>query len=325
LDATPSVRLPEDAPATGLPARPPRPISVRGSTFTWGTRTFLMGIVNVTPDSFSGDGLLAAVADGGIRPGKDAAGPHAAGLARAIVLGRRMALEGADILDVGGESTRPGHANVDEAEELRRAVPVIRALRGLLPDQPISVDTIKPGVADAAVDAGADLINDIWGTGSSDAMARVAAERGVPYVISHNRAEPIYRSIVAEVVADLERAVERAVRAGCPWESLIVDPGIGFGKTAEQNLELLRGLDALRALGRPILLGASRKSTIGKVLDLPADQRLEGTLATTALGVAAGVDIVRVHDVEANLRAARMSDAVIRGGWHPPPRAGAGP
>ena len=227
-----------------------------------------------------------------------------------------MAAEGADILDVGGESTRPGHAEVPAEEELRRVIPAIRAIRAALPDMPISIDTTKAAVAEAALDAGADVINDVWGVGPSDALARSAAERGVPYVLMHNRAEARYRSVVAEVIADLQRAVDRAVEAGCAWESLIVDPGIGFGKTAEQNLEVLRDLAALRVLGRPVLLGASRKSTIGKVLDLPADQRLEGTLALTALGVAAGADIVRVHDVAPNVRAARMADAVVRGGWH---------
>jgi dihydropteroate synthase len=265
-----------------------------------------MGIVNVTPDSFSGDGLMVV--------GTDAA------LAPALAQGRQMAAEGADILDVGGESTRPGHSTVDEAEEIRRVIPVIEALRDALPGMPISIDTLKPAVAHAALNAGADFVNDVWGTGLSDEMARVAAEHDVPYVISHNRTEAVYRSVTAEVIADLQRAVERAVLAGCAWESLIVDPGIGFGKTAEQNLELLRDLAALHVLGRPILLGTSRKSTIGKVLDLPAGQRVEGTVATTALGIAAGVDIVRVHDVEANVRAARMSDAVVRGGW----RAAAG-
>jgi dihydropteroate synthase len=302
LDATPSVRLPVDARASGIPERPPAPITLRGATFAWGTRTFVMGIVNVTPDSFSGDGLMAASAE--------------RAPALAVAQGRQMAAEGADLLDVGGESTRPGHPAVDEAEELRRVIPVIEALRAALPEMPISIDTIKPGVAHAALNAGADLVNDVWGTGTSDEMARVAAEHDVPYVISHNRAAAIYRSVAAEVIADLQRALERAVRAGCAWESLIVDPGIGFGKTPEQNLELLRDLGPLRVLGRPVLLGTSRKSTIGKVLDLPADQRVEGTLATTALGIRAGVDIVRVHDVESNVRAARMSDAIVRGGWH---------
>ncbi len=310
MDATPSVRLPAGAPASGIPERPPRPIALRGSTFAWGTRTFVMGVLNVTPDSFSGDGLLAA---------RDGDAGQAAALGQAL----SMAAEGADLLDVGGESTRPGHPGVDEAEELLRVIPVIRSLREVLPGMPISIDTIKPAVARAALEAGADLVNDVWGTGRSDEMARTAAKADVPYVISHNREQATYRSIVAEVIADLQRAVERAVAAGCTWESLIVDPGIGFGKTPEQNLELLRDLDELRVLGRPILLGTSRKSTIGKVLDLPADQRVEGTLATTALGIAAGVDIVRVHDVAANVRAARMSDAVVRGGWHAAVAAGA--
>ena len=162
------------------------------------------------------------------------------------------------------------------------------------------------------------MINDVWGVGPSDAMARLAAERGVPYVLMHNRLEARYRSVVGEVIADLSRAVDRALAAGCGWESLIVDPGMGFGKTAEQNLCLLHDLEALSVLGRPILLGASRKSTIGKVLDVTAGERLEGTLALTALAVASGVDMVRVHDVQANVRAARMADAVVRGGWRDP-------
>ncbi len=309
MDATPSVRLPAGAPASGIPERPPRTITLRGARFAWGTRTFVMGIVNVTPDSFSGDGLLAA---------RD----RDSGLALALQQGLQMAADGADLIDVGGESTRPGHPSVDEAEELQRVIPVIRALREALPEVPISIDTIKPAVATAALEAGADLVNDVWATRPSDEMARVVAERDVPYVISHNRAEAIYRSVTGEVISDLQRTVERAVGAGCAWESLIVDPGIGFGKTPEQNLELLRDLAELRVLGRPILLGTSRKSTIGKVLDLPAGQRVEGTLATTALGIGAGVDIVRVHDVAENVRAARMSDAVVRG-WRAPLETGA--
>ena len=226
-----------------------------------------------------------------------------------------MAAEGADMLDVGGESSRPGHAIVDEAEELRRVVPVVRALRAALPDMPLSVDTTKPAVAAAALDAGADVINDVWAVGPDDRLARQAAERGCPLIVMHNRAEARYRTVVAEVVGDLARAIDRALSLGAAWEDLIVDPGIGFGKTAEQNLHLLHELSTLRSLGRPILLGTSRKSTIGKVLDLPAGERLEGTLATTALGVAYGADIVRVHDVAANVRAARVSDAIVRGGW----------
>jgi len=261
-----------------------------------------MGIVNVTPDSFSGDGLLAG--------GDDS-------LAAAVELGRRMADEGADLLDIGGESTRPGHAAVAVDDELARVVPVIAALRDALPEMPLSVDTTKPLVAAAALDAGAHLVNDIWGVGSDDALARLAAERGVPLVVMHNRAEPRYRDLIPEIIADLDAAMERAVRLGVPRDDLIVDPGFGFGKTPEQNLALVRDLAALRVLGRPILLGTSRKSTLGRVLDLPVDQRLEATLATTALGIAAGADLLRVHDVRANVRAARISDAIVRANWRP--------
>jgi dihydropteroate synthase len=298
-DATPAVFLPPDA-LMGIPADP-EPLTLHGRPFRWGERTFLMGIVNVTPDSFSGDGLLVAAADGA-----EVAGA-------AVSQAARMAADGADVLDVGGESSRPGHEPVSEEEELRRVVPVVRAIRVALPALPISIDTTKPAVAEAALDAGADLINDVWGVGPSGAaLARLAAERDVPLIVMHNRVEPRYRNLVAEVIADLERALERAVAGGVGWERLIVDPGIGFGKTPEQNLVLLAELARLRVLGRPILLGTSRKSTIGRVLDLPADQRLEGTLATTALGIAAGADIVRIHDVGPNLRAARMADAIVR-------------
>ncbi len=297
MDATPSVTLPPDA-GSGI-ASLPEPLLIGGRLFEWSSRTYLMGVINVTPDSFSGDGLLSAGGDV---------------VAAAVGQGRRMAGEGADILDVGGQSTRPGHTPVGDEEELGRVVPVVRALREALPEMPLSIDTTSTHVAAAALDAGADLINDIWGVAPRDELARLAADSGVPLVLMHNRREARYRSVTAEVIADLQQALERAVAAGIAWERLIVDPGIGFGKTAEQNLHLLGELAALGVLGRPILLGTSRKSTIGKVLDLPADQRLEGTLATTALAIAAGVDIVRVHDVEANRRVARMSDAIVRDG-----------
>jgi dihydropteroate synthase len=272
------------------------------ATFRWGERTYVMGILNVTPDSFSGDGLLA---------GLGAEDPVEAAVARA----RRMVADGADILDVGGESTRPGHVAVSADEERARVVPVIAAIRAALPDTPLSVDTTKAAIAEVALAAGADLINDVWGVGDDDTLARLAADHGIPLVVMHNRAEPVYRTFMPELIADLQRALDRAARLGVPWDDLIVDPGFGFGKTADHNLELLRDLDALRMLGRPILLGTSRKSTLGRVLDLPAEQRLEATLATTALGIAAGTDIVRVHDVEANVRAARMTDAVVRTAW----------
>jgi dihydropteroate synthase len=306
--ATPSFALPPDAgTGAGLPG-PPAPLAIGPRTFEWGIRTFVVGILNVTPDSFSGDGLLVGT-DGRSSTGD---GPVAAALA----LARRMVDEGADLLDVGGESSRPGHAAVGAAAETDRVVPVIRALREALPDVPLSIDTTKPSVAAAALDAGAHLLNDVWGVAEDDGIARVAAERGVPLVLMHNRAEARYTALMAEIVADLERALERAVRAGVPRERLIVDPGFGFGKAPLHNLALLRELAALRLLGRPVLLGTSRKSTLGKVLDLPPDEREEATVATTVLGVAAGVDLVRVHDVRSNVRAARMADAVVRG-WRP--------
>jgi dihydropteroate synthase len=278
----------------------PAPMRIGPGTFRWGERTFVMGIVNVTPDSFSGDGLLAAGGD-----------PVAA----ALNLGRVMATEGADILDVGGESTRPGHVEVSAAEELARVVPAIAALRAALPDMPLSVDTTKVDVAAAALDAGADMVNDVWGVDDDDSLAQLAASRGVPLVVMHNRVDARYDDLVQEVVSDLAAALQRAARLGVPLDALIVDPGFGFGKTPEQNLVLVRELGALRILGRPILLGTSRKSTLGRVLDLPVTERLEATLATTALGIAAGADLVRAHDVRANVRAARISDAIVRANW----------
>ena len=295
--ATPAFALPDGAP-NGIP-------DGLGSTrigervFAWGARTYVMGIVNITPDSFSGDGLIG--------------GPGIA--ERAVALAVAMADAGADLLDIGGESTRPGHAVLSDAEEIARVVPVIGAIRAALPDSPISVDTTKPAVAAAALDAGADLVNDVWGVAEDDSLARLAADRRVPIVLMHNRGEARYTNLVAEVIGDLQRAVERALRAGVAWERIIVDPGFGFGKTAEHNLALLRELPSLAVLGRPILLGTSRKSTLGRILDLPADQRLEATLATTALAIASGVDMIRVHDVRENVRAARTADAVVRGTW----------
>ena len=271
--------------------------------FRWGERTFVMGILNVTPDSFSGDGLLARSSDDGT---------GRAGVAAAVAQARAMADEGADLLDIGGESTRPGHATVEADEEARRVVPVVGAVRAALPDMPLTVDTTKPAVAAAALDAGADAINDVWGVAADDALARLAGDRGVPIVLMHNRAEPRYTNLLPEIVADLQRALERALSAGVAWANVLIDPGFGFGKTAEQNLALLHDLGSLRLVGRPIVLGTSRKSTLGKMLDLPAEERVEATLATTALGVAAGVDIVRVHDVRANVRAARIADAIVR-------------
>jgi dihydropteroate synthase len=280
----------------------PAPNQIGPTTFGWGSRTFVMGILNVTPDSFSGDGLLVATDDP---------------VARAVAQARAMAADGADLLDIGGESTRPGHDPVDETTERSRIVPVIAAVRAALPAMPISVDTTKPAVAEAAIAAGADLVNDVWGTGPASAdLAAVAGAHGVPLVVMHNRERAFYHDVMAEVIADLRAAIERAISAGVPAGDIIVDPGIGFGKTADHNVTVLRHLADLRSIGRPVLLGTSRKSTLGRILDLPPEERLEATIATTALGVAAGVDVVRVHDVRPNLRAARVADAIVRGHWH---------
>jgi dihydropteroate synthase len=295
--AGPTVTLPDDAPIGIAPTAMP-PIDVRGRSFAWGERTYVMGILNLTPDSFSGDGILA----------RDERQP----VEVAVEQARRMASEGADLLDVGGESTRPGHEPVDVQEELARVVPVVAAVRDALPDMPISIDTTKAPVARAALDAGADLVNDIWGVRPEPELLGLVATQHIPIVLMHNRDEARYRNVVAEVLADLERAVESAVAAGVDETLIIVDPGIGFGKTAEHNLAVLHRLGDLRVLGRPILLGTSRKSMIGRILDTPPQDRLEGTLATTALAIAGGVDIVRVHDVEANCRVARVSDAIVR-------------
>jgi dihydropteroate synthase len=290
------------SPGAPEPVPAPAPTRIGRRLFVWGSRTFVMGIVNVTPDSFSGDGLLRGELDHGELDAVEAA----VGQARAMIA------DGADLLDIGGESTRPGHAPVDAAEELRRVVPVITAVRAALPDAPISVDTTKRDVAAAALDAGADLINDVWGAAPTNAQLRLAAERRVPIVLMHNRTEPVYADVIPEVLADLRSAVDRALDAGVAEDSIIVDPGFGFGKTPEHNLALLRHLADFRSLGRPVLLGTSRKSTLGRVLDLPPEERLEATIATTALAAAAGVDIVRVHDVRPNARAARMVDAIWR-------------
>ena len=296
--ATPSFGLPGGS-GPGLSGSL-RPLAIGPATFWWGQRTFVMGVLNVTPDSFSGDGLLAA---------------HDP-VEAAVDQARRMAADGADLLDVGGASSRPGHAPIDPVEEIARVVPVIRAVAAALPDMPLSIDTASPAVAAAALDAGAHLLNDIWGVAEDPGMFRLAAERAVPIVVMHNRADARYRNLMAEVVADLQLALDRALDAGVAWDHLIVDPGFGFGKTPDHNLALLRDLAVLQVLGRPVLLGTSRKSTLGKVLGLPADQRVEATAATTALGIAAGADMIRVHDVRENVRTARIADAILRG-WRP--------
>ena len=263
--------------------------------FRWGERTYIMGICNLSPDSFSGDGL-----------GND--------VEAAVTQAKRFVAEGADIVDVGGESTRPGTEpeSIDDIDdELRLVIPVIERLASEIP-VPISIDTYKSEVASRAVKAGAVMINDIWGLRRDSRIAQVAAEAGVPVILMSNQRDAPHPDIMPELISDLQRVISMARQAGVPESDIIIDPGIGFGKTLEQNLEIIRRLAELKSLGRPILLGSSRKSMIGLVLDLPPDQRLEGTAATIAIGIANGADIVRVHDVKQMLRVCQMSDAIIR-------------
>jgi dihydropteroate synthase len=268
-----------------------RPViaDIGGRRFEWGSRTYVMGIVNVTPDSFSGDGT---------GPDHDAA----------VEQGLRMVREGADMLDVGGESTRPGHVPIGAPEEIARIEPVIRRL-ARESGAPVSIDTYKLEVAEAAVDVGATILNDIWGLTRSPAIADLAARKRCGIVVMHNQDGTVYAGdLLGEIKRFLGHAARLAVEAGVPKERVMVDPGIGFGKTAEQNWEVMRRLEELKELGFPILIGTSRKSFIGKLLDLPVDQRVEGTAATVVASVLRGADIVRVHDVLAMTRAVRVAD-----------------
>jgi len=269
-------------------------MTLRGTTFAWGTRTFVMGIVNATPDSFSGDGRVDPC--------------------DAIERGCALLDAGADLLDIGAESTRPGHTPIDASEERRRLLPVVRGLRDARPATVLSIDTYKPDVFAEAFENGADLLNSIWGF--DDALLACAVAHDVPIVVMHNRHEPGTGDVVDEVLESLERQAERAVRAGIAPDRVIVDPGIGFGKTPDQNLALLAALDRLVSLGFPTLLGTSRKSTIGKLTGRDPGERTYGTAATVALAIAAGIDIVRVHDVTAMTDVVRVSDAIVRG-WRP--------
>lgn len=282
--------------------------------FEWGSRTYVMGILNVTPDSFSGDGLLN---DDEL-------------LERAIAQAREFIADGADILDIGGESTRPGSTPVTAVEERRRVVPVIQAVRAALPDVTISVDTYRAEVAAAALEAGADWVNDVWGLRMDPDMAFLVARVGCPVVVMHNHSKPKnveqemrlggryvgieYDDLLVDVCDELQESVDLALSAGVGPEQIIIDPGIGFGKTVAQNVQLIDELDALKALGYPLLLGPSRKSFIGYTLDLPADERVEGTAVTVAIGIDRGADIIRVHDVKQMVRVARMTDAIVRRG-----------
>ncbi len=276
-------------------------------SWEWGKKTYVMGIINATPDSFSGDGLKT--------------------LGAAVEQGMRMEADGADILDVGGESTRPGSTPVAREEELERVIPVIRALAQEV-SIPISIDTYKSDVARQALDAGASIVNDVWGGRMEPEILRIAAERNAPIVLMHNRSKPKdatqeerlggryigieYDDLLEDVKRELQESINAALTAGVQKENIIIDPGIGFGKTVEQNLELVRRFDELKTLGYPILAGPSRKSFVGYTLNLPPEERLEGTLAAVTLCIQKGADIVRVHDVREAKRTVTLADAVVR-------------
>lgn len=289
-------------------------MTVRGIPYEWGKRTFVMGIVNVTPDSFSGDGVLAQSAEAFVE--------------QAVAHGVQLAAEGADILDIGGESTRPGSQPTPADEEHRRVIPVIERLRRQV-TVPLSVDTYKADVARAALDAGADIVNDVWGLRMDPEMKRLVAARGAPIIIMHNRSKPKdldqserlggryvgveYADLLGDIIRELREQVEIGLDAGIRPEQIIIDPGIGFGKTLEHNLAILERLEEFRGLGRPIVLGTSRKKFIGAVLDIPVpEERVDGTAATVALGIERGASVVRVHDVKRMAQVARMTDAIVR-------------
>lgn len=287
-----------------------QPLKINHQTLNWGECTFVMGILNATPDSFSGDGLYAKNA-------------------KTVLEQAREFIEfGANILDVGGESTRPGSNPVDAEEELRRVIPIIEAISNALPQTLISVDTYKASVAQAALDAGAHIVNDVWALRADPELATVVAASGCPVILMHNRSNPAsvevrkklggayigapYGDLLEDVKTELLASIKIAHQAGVADEAIILDPGIGFGKTVAQNLELNNRLAEIRALGYPVLLGPSRKSFIGYTLDLPANQRVEGTAASIAVGITRGADIIRVHDVKEMTRVARMTDALVR-------------
>ncbi|HEX5837538.1 MAG TPA: dihydropteroate synthase [Anaerolineales bacterium] len=287
-------------------------LQIGNRILNWGSRTYVMGILNVTPDSFSGDGILA----------------KGDSVEAAVDQARQFLADGADILDVGGESTRPGSQPVNAGDELKRVIPVIEALANRFPEALISIDTYKARVAEAAFKAGAHILNDVWALRADPELASTAAASGMPVILMHNRSNPAsvevreqlgnaylgsaYENLMDDLKRELLISVDLAVRAGVEETRIILDPGIGFGKTREHNLELIDRLDEIRSLGYPVLLGPSRKSFIGFTLDLPPDQRIEGTAATVAIGIARGADIIRVHDVKEMARVARMTDAIVR-------------
>lgn len=267
-------------------------MKIGNKDFEIGKRTYIMGILNVTPDSFS---------DGGKFDDLEIAVKHA----------KQMIAEGADIIDVGGESTRPNHTSVSAEEELKRVVPIIQALSKEI-DVPISIDTYKGIVAEEAIKAGASLINDVWGFKKDPYIAEVAAKYNVTCCLMHNRENTEYNNFMEDVLNDLKESIDIALKAGVKPENIMVDPGVGFAKTYENNLDVMKRLEDFTTLGYPVLLGTSRKSMIGIALDLTADQRVEGTLATTVVGIMKNCDFVRVHDVKENKRAAVMTDAIVR-------------
>ena len=263
----------------------------------FGKKTYIMGILNITPDSFSDGGDYISLED-------------------ALTHAKEMVEKGADIIDVGGESTRPGYQVVEASEEIKRVVPVIRGLKDCL-DIPVSLDTYKAQVADEGLKNGADIINDIWGMQKDEGMADVVAKHDVPVIVMHNQDGTIYSGdIIVSMIKFFHKSIDLAVKAGINLNNIILDPGIGFGKTPEQNMLVMRRIDELKVMGYPLLLGTSRKSMIGKILDVPPKERVEGTVATTVMGITQGVDIVRVHDVKENYQAARVTDAIYRGQLH---------
>ena len=303
------------------------PLSINNHTLAWGARTYIMGILNITPDSFSGDGLIATIPQKTEDDRIMEKGIGEKEIEFALQMARRFVGEGADMLDVGGESTRPGAQSVSLDEELGRVLPVIKILASQT-NVPISIDTYKADVAEAALQAGAQLVNDVWGFKVDPRLAEVAARHNAPVILMHNRSSWAnaeiqarlggryvgipYENLLEDIKRELMESVDIARQAGIPDEYIILDPGIGFGKTVEQNLELLDRLGEIRLLGFPVLLGPSRKSFIGYTLNLPPDQRLEGTAAAVAIGIARGADIVRVHDVGYLARVVRMADAIVR-------------
>ena len=269
-------------------------MQIGNRNFEIGQHTYVMGILNITPDSFS---------DGGRYNNLDSA----------LFRVEEMLKEGADIIDIGGESTRPGYEVISADEEITRVVPVIKQIKERF-DIPVSLDTYKPDVAKAGIEVGADLINDIWGLKADDKMAEVIAKADIPCCLMHNRKEAVYDDYIQDVLADLEESLIIARNAGIANDKIILDPGIGFAKTYEQNLELLNKLEILHSFGYPVLLGTSRKSVIGLTLNLPAEERVAGTLATTVLGVVKGCSFVRVHDIKENVQAIKMTEAILHAG-----------